>query len=160
VIGAPNDSDLVTSTHASFDDDSQISAGSHGIGEAARENRIVHSNSKPPTRHPRSRNLKNGGPDLPTLADERIVYLNAFGREVFAKLAEFNRAAKLLFPPARVFNGICIDRFVDPAMRLPIRLMVSVEVYTSNGDSTCGWGFPNSTLGRPAVVFELVQNRG
>jgi len=139
VIGAANYSDLVTTTYASLDDDSQISAGSHGLGETSGKNRVVHSNSKPPARHPRSRNLKNSGPKLPTLTDKRIAHVDAFGREVFAKLAEFNRAAKLLFPPARVFNGICIDRLVESAMRLSIRLMVAVEVYASNRDSTRGW---------------------
>jgi hypothetical protein len=36
-----------------------------------------------------------------------------------------------------------------------IRLVVSVEIYPSRGDSTSDWGFPYATFGRATVVFEF-----
>src|SRR5947209_303066 len=107
--------DLVSSAHTPLDDDSQVSARPHRLGEAARKDRIVHPNPKSPARDPRLGNLKNSGPDLPTLSDERIVHLDTFGREVFAKLAVGKRSADLLFPPPCVLDGVGVDRFIGPS---------------------------------------------
>jgi hypothetical protein len=127
---------LISSAHCALNDDSQVRARSHRLGEAARKDRIVHPNSKSPARDPWLGNLKNGGPDLPTLSDERMVHLYAFRREVFAKLAVCKRSADLLFPPPCVFDGICVDGFIGSPMRLSVCLVVSVEVDASSGDPT------------------------
>jgi hypothetical protein len=81
--------DLISGTHISLDDDSQVSPRSRRLGEAARKQLIIHPNSKPLARDSRFGNLENSGSDLPTLSDERIVHLNPFGREVLAKLTIF-----------------------------------------------------------------------
>jgi len=130
--------DLVSGAHTPLDDDSQVSARSHRLGEAARKGPIIHPNSKSPARDPRLGNLKDSGPDLPTLSDERVVHLDAFRREVFAKLAVGKRSADLLFPPPGVFDGVCVDRFIGPPMCFSIRLVVSVEIYPSSGDPDGG----------------------
>lgn len=78
MTGSRDDPDLVASAHTPLDDDSQVSAASHRLGEAARKDRIVHPNPKPPARDPRLGDLKNRRPDLTTLSDERMVHLDAF----------------------------------------------------------------------------------
>src|SRR6266851_10461708 len=103
--------DLISGAHIPFDDYSKVSPRSNRYGEAARKQVIVHPNSKPPARYPRLGNLNNSGPDLPTLSDERIVHLDPFRREVFAKLTECKRSAALLFPPPYVFDGVYVDHF-------------------------------------------------
>jgi hypothetical protein len=40
-------------------------------------------------------------------------------------------------------------------MCFSIRLVVSIEIYSSRGDSTSDGGFPDGTFGRPTVVFEF-----
>ena len=87
MTGPLNHPDLVSSAHTPLDDDSQVSARSHRLGEAARKDPIIHPSPKSPARDSWLGNLENRGPDLPTLSDERIVHLDAFRREVFAKLA-------------------------------------------------------------------------
>jgi hypothetical protein len=86
VIGPLDHVDLISGPDITLDDYSEVSPGSQGRSEAARKRLIVHPNTKPPARYSRLGNLKNNGPDLPALSDERIVHLNPFRREVFAKL--------------------------------------------------------------------------
>jgi hypothetical protein len=38
---------------------------------------------------------------------------------------------------------------------LSIRLVISIEIYPSRGDSTSDGGFPDGTFGRATVVFEF-----
>ena len=99
MIGSLDYPDLISGAYIALDDYSQVRPGAQRLGEAARKHLVVHPNSKPPARYPRLGNLKNSGPDLPTLSDERIVHLDPFGREVFAKLTVCERSADLLFPP-------------------------------------------------------------
>src|SRR5215831_17266862 len=77
---------LISGTHLTLDDYAQVSPGSQRLGEAARKHLIVHPHAKPPARYPRLGHLKNRGPDLPPLSNERSVHLDPFRREVFAKL--------------------------------------------------------------------------
>src|SRR5262245_17275307 len=93
--GFVDDPDLISGPHIPLDDDSQEGPGPQRRGEAARKHLIIHPNSKPPARDSRLGDLKNGGPDLPPLSDERIVHLNPFRREVFAKLTVCQRSADL-----------------------------------------------------------------
>ena len=136
MIRSLDDPDRIAGTHITLNDDSQISPGSRRLGEAARKQLIIHPNSKPPARDARLGNLENSGSDRPTLADERIVHRNPFGREVFAKLATFQRSTDLLFPPACVFDGVCVDHLIGSAMRFSIRLVVAVEVDAASSDPT------------------------
>jgi len=131
--------DLVSGAHTPLDDDSQVSAGSHRPGEAARKDRIVHPNSKSPARDPRLGNLENSRPDLPTLSHKRFVHLDSLRREVFAKLAVGKRSADLLLPPAGVFDSVRVNHFVGSAMCLAVRLIVAGKVHTSDGDPTDSW---------------------
>jgi hypothetical protein len=138
MIGSLDYPDLISGAHIALDDYSQVSPRSQRPGEAARKHLIVHPNSQPPARYPRLGNLKNGGPDLPTLSDERIVHLDPFGSEVFAKLTVCKRSTDLLFPPPYVFDGVGVDRFIGSPVCLAIGLVVSGKVYTSGCDPTDG----------------------
>jgi hypothetical protein len=138
MIGCLDYPDLISGAHITLDDYSQVSPGSQRLGEATRKHLIVHPNSKPPARYPRLGNLKNCGPDLPALSDERIVHFDPFHREVFAKLTVRKGSANLLFPPPYVFDGVGIDHFIRSPVCLAIRLVVSCKVYTSGCDSTYG----------------------
>jgi hypothetical protein len=138
MIGSLDYPDLISGAHITLDDYSQVSPGSQRLGEAARKHLIVHTDSKPPARYARLGNLKNSGPDLPTLSDERIVHLDPLRREVFAKVTVRKRSTDLLCPPPYIFDGVCVDRFIGSAVCLAIRLVVSVKIYTSGCDPTDG----------------------
>src|SRR5262245_48285558 len=99
---------------------------------------MIHPNSKPPAGDSRLGNLKYRGPDLPTLSDEGIVYLNPFCREVFAKLTVGKRSGDLLFPPACVFDGVGVDHFISSPVGLAIRLVISGQIDTAGCDPTDG----------------------
>src|SRR5262249_35020868 len=103
------------------------------------------------------RNLKNSGPDLPTLSDQRIVHFDPFRREVFAKFTVCKRSADLLLPPPYVFGGVCVDCFIGSPVCLAIRLAVSGKIDASGCDPTHDRRFPDSTFGRATVVFELAH---
>src|SRR5215510_1489413 len=155
MIGSLDYPNLISGAHLTLDDYSQVCPGSQRLGEAARKPCIVHPHAKPPARYPRLGHLKNRGPDLPALSDERSVHRDPFRREVFAKLTVCQRSADLLLPPPYVFAGVGVDGFIGSAVCLAIRLLVSGKIYTSGCDPTDGRCFPDSTLGRAAVVFEL-----
>jgi hypothetical protein len=157
MIGPLDYPDLIPGPHISLDNYSQVSPGPQCIGEAARKHLIIHPNSKPPARDSRFGYLKDRGPDLPPLSDERLVRLNPFRREVFAKLTGCKRSADLLFPPPCVFDGVCVDRFIGPPVCHAVRLVVSGKIDTSGCDPPVGRRFPDSTLGRATVVFELAH---
>jgi hypothetical protein len=136
MIGPVDDVNLIAGADITFDDYSQVSTGSQRLSEAAREQLIVHPNSKPPARDPWLRDLKNGRADLPALADERIINLNPFRREIFAKLTMGRQPADLLSPPPCVFDSVGIDSLFGPAMCPAIRLVVSGEIHTSGCNAT------------------------
>src|SRR5262245_57476557 len=138
MIGSLDYPNLISGAHLTLDDYSQVSPGSQRLGETARKHFIVHPNAKPPARYPRLGHLKNSGPDLPTLSDERSVHLDLFRREIFAKLTIGQRSADLLFPPPEVFDGVGIDCFIGSPVCLAIRLVVSGKVYTVGCDPTDG----------------------
>jgi hypothetical protein len=131
VIGSLDYPDFVSGPHITFDDQSQVSAGPHRLGKAARKHLIVHANSKPPARYSRFGNLKNHRPNLPALTHERIVHVNPFCREVFAKLTVGERSSDPLFPPACVFDGVGVECFIGSPVCLAIRLVISGKIYTS-----------------------------
>src|SRR5262249_9446557 len=157
VVGSLDDPNRISSSHVALGDDSQVSPRSQRLREVARKHPVVHSNAKPPARYARLGNLKNGRPDLPAFADKRVVHLNPFGREVFAKLTVGQRSANLLCPPACVFDGVGVERLVGPAVRLAIRLVIAGEIDTSGRDPAGDRGFPDRALGGPAVVFEMTH---
>jgi hypothetical protein len=80
MTGSRDYPNLVASAHTPLDDDSLIGARSHRLGKAARKDRIVHPNSKPPAGDPWLGDLNDRGPDLPTLSDKRLVHVYAFRR--------------------------------------------------------------------------------
>src|SRR5205823_4649780 len=138
MIGSLDYPDLISGTHITLDDYSEVRPRSQRLGETARKHLIVHPNSKPPARYSRLGNLKNNGSDLPTLSDERIVHFNPLCREILAKLPVCKRSADLLFPPPCVFDGVCVDHFIGPPVCLAIRLVVSGKIYTSGCDPADG----------------------
>src|SRR5262245_31429658 len=131
-----NQPDLVSSAESTFADYAQVCAGPQRLGKTANKHLVVHANSKPPARHPRFGHFENRRSDLPALSDQRIIYCQPFRCEVFAKLAVLERSAKLPFPPACVFNGICVNRFINASVRFAIRLFVAVEIYSSRTDAS------------------------
>jgi hypothetical protein len=86
MIGSLDHADLIPGPDITFDGNSEVSPGSQRLGEAARKRPVIHPNSKPPARYSRLGDLKNKGSDLPALSDQRVVHVNPFRREVFAKL--------------------------------------------------------------------------
>jgi hypothetical protein len=111
--------DLISGTYITFNNDSQICPRSQGFGKLAREQRIVHPNSKP-ARHPRFGYLKDRAPDLPPLSDQRIVHRDPFRGYVFAKLTEWKRSGEFLFPPTQVLDRVSVESFIGPAVDLTI----------------------------------------
>src|SRR5687768_12389457 len=158
VIGSLDNSDFITSTNVTLNNYSQISPGSLGFGEAARKHVISHTNSEPPTRYARLRNFKNGGANLPTVSDARIVYFDPIGREIFAKLAVGKRFADYFLPPSCVLNSVSINSFIESAVCLAICLVIPVKIYSSDCDPTLNRRFPNGAFGNSAVVFELTHS--
>src|SRR5712692_1040833 len=100
VIRLLHDPDLVSGAHIALDDDSEIGTGSQRLGEAAWKGFVVHPDGEPPTGNSRLGNLENRAPDLPTLADERVVELHPFRGQVLSELAVRDRTADL--PPTSV----------------------------------------------------------
>ena len=122
-INHPN---RISGSHISLDDYSQVRPGSLRFGEASRRQLIIRPNPKPPARHPRLGNFKNSGPYLPTLSDKRIVHVDAFSGKVLTELAVCRPSADSLLPPSYVFDGVCVNGLVRSAVRLAVRLLVSI----------------------------------
>src|SRR5262249_16678103 len=136
VIGALNDLNLIARADIALDNDAQIGPGAQGLGEAAREELVVHPHPQAPTGHPRLGDLQPRGPDRPALPDEGAVHVDALRRKVLAKLAVGKRSADLLFPPPRVFNRVGVGHFVGPPVCLAIGLVVSGQIYPPDCDPT------------------------
>src|SRR6185295_6376011 len=157
LIGPLDDPDVIAGPHLALGHDPQVRPRPQRLGEAAREHLVAHPNPKPPARDARLGNLEHGAPDLPALADERVVHLDSVGREIFAKLAVCKRSAELLFPPPRILDGVGVDRLVGSPVCLAIRLVVPGEVYASDCNPSGDRRFPDGTLGRAPVVFKLAR---
>src|SRR5262245_21415772 len=153
MIGALNDLNLIARADIALDKDAQIGPGAQGLGEAAREELVVHPHPQPPTGHPRLGNLQHGGPDRPALPDEGPVDLDALRREVLAQLPVLERPADLLRPPAEVFYGVGIDRLVGAAVGPAIRLVVAGQINVAGCDSAGHRTFPDGAPGGTTVVF-------
>src|SRR5882672_7528849 len=157
VIRLLHDPDLVSGAHVALDDDSEIGAGSQRLAEAAWKRFVVHPDSEPPTRDSRLGNLENRAPDLPTLADERVVELDPFRGQILSELAVRERAADLPLPPALVLHRIRIDGLVEAAVCLEIRLAIAHEIDAPSRDPCTNRRLPDRALGGPAVVIELAH---
>jgi hypothetical protein len=131
--------DLIPGGDVTLGEDSQVCPRTQCFDKAPGKVLIVHPNGKTPTRHARLGDLEKSGPDLPLLPDARATHVDPFGREVFAKLAKFDRTAELLFPPPKVLNGVCVNSFVRSAVCLAICLVVSIEVDASDSDTAVNW---------------------
>src|SRR2546430_4499444 len=113
VIRLLHDPDGVSGAHIALDDDSEIGAGSQRLAEAAWKRFVVHPDSEPPTRDSRLGNLGNRAPDLPTLADKRVVELPPLRGQVLSEIAVSERAAGLPLPPALGLHRIRINGPVE-----------------------------------------------
>jgi hypothetical protein len=134
VIRSLDHADLVSGCQITLDKDAQVSPGAQRLGEAARKHLVIHPDAKAPAWDARLGNLENGGPNLPALADERLVRVNSLRCEVFAKLTGLKEAPDFLFPPMHVFDSVGVDRLVGTTMGLAIRLVVTGKIDTSGGD--------------------------
>jgi len=152
-----DDPDLISSADRALNDDAQVCPGSQGFGKSAHKPLIVHPNSQPPARDPWFGYFKYGGADLPTLANERIVYRDSFRREIFPKLAVLKRSAELFFPPPHVFYGVRIHRLIGPPVRFTIGLIVSFKIDASGRDTAGNRRFPNRAFGRSTVIIKLAR---
>src|SRR5216684_8336647 len=138
VIRLLHDADLVSGAHISLDDDSEIGTGSQRLGEAAWKGFVVHPDGEPPTGNSRLGNLENRAPDLPTLADERVVDLDPFRGQVLSELAVRERTADPPCPPALVLHRIRVDGLVEAAVCLEIRLAIAREIDAPRRDASGG----------------------
>jgi hypothetical protein len=157
MIRSPDYSNLIPGTYITLNDQSQVCSRSQCLGKTAREELVVHPNTKPPARDPWLGYFKDCGADRPPLADERIVHRDSFRREIFPKLAVLKRSTEFFFPPPRVFYGVRVHHFIGPPVRFAIRLIVAVEIYSTNGYTTVDRRFPNGAFGRPAVIVKLAR---
>src|SRR6266849_362441 len=157
VIRPFQDPDLVSGAHIALDDDPEVGTGSQRLAEAARKGLVVHPDSEPPTRDSRLGNLEKGAPDLPALADERVVELDPFGGQVLSELAVRERTPDLPFPPALVLHRVGIDSLVESAVCLQIRLLVAREIDAPSGDPSAHRRLPDRALGGAAVIIELAH---
>ena len=120
----------------SLDDDSEVRPGAQRFREMPDETPVLHPDAKPPAGHARLRYLEDAGPNLPALADERLVHLHPFRCEVLAELPGLQRSAHFPFPPSGVFDRIGVHGLVRPSVRFPIRLVVALEIHPAGGDAT------------------------
>src|SRR5262249_28227219 len=104
VIRLRHHRDLVSGPQRALADDPEIRAGPQGLREPAYERLVVHPDSEPPARDSRLGNLEQPAPDLPALADERVVDLDAFRGQVLSELAVGERTPDLPRPPALVLH--------------------------------------------------------
>src|SRR5262245_11143459 len=93
VVRTFNHANLVPRAEEALDKDSQIRSGTQRLREAPDEAFVVHPDAEPPARHARLRDLEDAGPDLPALADEGLVHVDPFGRQVLAELPILERSA-------------------------------------------------------------------
>src|SRR5512143_1433932 len=157
-IGLLDDPDFVVGADITLVDDTQVGAGAHGFGEAARKQLVIHANSKPPAGNTRLGNLENGSSDLPSLSDKGVVHGDSFRREVLSELAVRERPADLLLPPLSVFDGICVDRLVGTPVCAPICLIVSGQIDASGRDPAARRHLPDGASREVPAVFELARS--
>ena len=119
-----------------------------------RKRRVVHAHAEAPARDARFGHLEDGRADRPSLAHERPVDVDAFGREVLSELGPGKRAPDLLLPPAGILDRVRVDRLVGTAVRLAIRLVVTGEIDPGNRDAAGNRRLPDRAAGRTAVVLE------
>jgi hypothetical protein len=157
MVGPLDHADRIARLQLPLDDDAQVRPGPQRLGEAPREQLVVHADAKSPARDPRLGNLQDHAPDLPALADQGRVHVHAFGREVLAELAVGERSADRLLPPARVLDGVGVDRLVGPAVGLAIRLVVAGQVHPAGRDPPGDRRFPDRAPGGATAVLELAH---
>jgi hypothetical protein len=136
MIRSMNHTNLIASGQIALDNYSQIGPGPQRLRKAARKHLVAHPDSKAPARHARFRYFKNSGSNLPAFSDERVIHVDSFRREVFAKPAVLERQSEMLFPPLYVFHGVSVDRFIGTPVGFAIRLLVAFKIYTSGSHTT------------------------
>src|SRR5262245_33623875 len=149
--------DLVSRAHIALDDDPEIGTGSQRLGEAAWKGFVVHPDGEPPTWNSRLGNLEDPAPDLPTLADERVVELDPFRGQVLTELAVGERTPDLPCPPPLVLHRIRVDGLVEAAVCLEIRLAIAREIDATRRDASADRRLPDRALRGAAVVIELAH---
>src|SRR5258706_3944312 len=150
-----DDPDLISSADRALNNDAEVCPGSQRLGETAHKPLIVHPNSKPPARDPRLGYFKHGSADRPMFTNERIVHRDSFRGQIFPKLTVLQRSAEFLFPPSQIFHGASVDNFIGTPVRFAIRLIVSFEIDSTNGDTTVDVCFPHRAFGRSNVIIIL-----
>src|SRR5262249_42699305 len=106
------------------------------------------------TRHARLGDLEERGPDFPAFTDERLVHGDALGREILSEVTHIQGSAELAFPPADVFDRVCVDGLVGASVRLAIGLIVALEIHSPDGNSTDDGRLPDGASNLPAVELE------
>src|SRR5213592_1241709 len=115
---------------------------------------IVHTDAEPPAGHAGFGDLEQRGPDLPALADERPVHVEPLRGQVLAELRDRQRSAELALPPPRIFDRIGVDGLVDASVRLPVSLIVALEIHASGGNPTDDRRLPDGAPNLAAVELE------
>src|SRR6266403_785499 len=154
VVRLLDDRNLVSRAHLALDDDAQVASGPHCLAEPAWKRLVVHPHSKPPAGDPRLGNLEDCSPDLPVLSTQGVVDLDPFRSEVLAELSVRERTADLPFPPAFVLDRIRVNRLVESAMCLAIRLAVAFQVDAASRDPPGHRRFPDRALGGMTAILE------
>ncbi len=67
------------------------------------------------------------------------------------------RATELVLPPPHVLDGIGVHRFVRPAVRGTICLIVPFQIHTPGSDTPRDWHLPDRADGRAALELELAD---
>src|SRR5262249_37578066 len=140
--------------HRTLGKDPQIRSGTYRIGEASDEAHIVHPDAEPPAGYAGFGDLEQRGPDLPALAHESPVDVDPLRGQVLAELRDRQRSAELALPPPQIFDRIGVDGLVGASVRLPVSLIVALEIHASGGNATDDGRLPDGASNLAAVELE------
>ena len=128
VVGALEQRDRVAGAHIARMLDGEVGAWPGGVREPVDESGVSHSHTELEAGHAGFGHPKDGGADLPALADDRGVRIGAGDGQVFSEGSWFERRTEPIGPPQVVLRRVGVDRLGWAAVDSAIGLVVAVEV--------------------------------
>ncbi len=151
--------DLVAGLDGTLVTNSEVEAGTAVAGEQRGHARLVHADSEPVARHPRLRDLEQGGADAVLVADAHLVVTEPVHREVLTELAEDEIVALQLIAPVAVRVEL-IDVHGTMLTSVPgaIALAVPVDIQPSDPARTRYCLFPDPREDGPPPPADLARH--
>src|ERR1022692_567730 len=117
MVGAMDHADRIPAGHTAGHDHPQVGSGRTAVGEALDPQLLLEPAGKGPARDARGCHLEHAVvADLPALADQRPVDVEAGGGQVLAEHPVAERTAEFGLPVIEVLTGIRIHRLVGTAV--------------------------------------------